>query len=122
MGCNKMNLEFYVLNYNFNAKVVEMFNIFDNRLVYDGAIKLCKKRKHGAITWDEFVNKLDNIIKWQEWGRREYEISVGDAFEADLDKFEKWDCYKQAHANIEVIAMYTYKTFLMETKKQTNRF
>ena len=58
-----MNLEFYVLNYNFNAKVVEMFNIFDNRLVYNGAIKLCKKRKRGAITWDEFVNKLDNVIK-----------------------------------------------------------
>ena len=47
-----MNLEFYVLNYNFNAKVVEMFTIFDNRLVYDG-----------AITWDEFANKLDNVIK-----------------------------------------------------------
>lgn len=112
-----IELKFYVLNYDFNGKKVEMFNIFNNCHVYDDAIKLCKKRKRGAITWDEFVEELDRSIKWQEWSRREYEISVGDAFETDLDKFEKWDCYQQAHANIEVIAMYTYKTFLKEIKK-----
>ena len=117
VGCNKLKLEFYVLNYNFNAKNVEMFNIFENYIVYDEAIKLCKKRKRGTITWDEFVEEIDRAIKWQEWSRREYEISVGDAFETDLDMFEKWDCYQQAHANIEIIATYVYKTFLKEIKK-----
>lgn len=112
-----IELKFYVLNYDFNGKKVEMFNIFNNCHVYSSTIKLCKKRKRGAITWDKFVEELDRIIKWQEWSRREYEISVGDAFETDLDKYEKWDCYQQAHANIEVIAMYVYKTFLKEIKK-----
>ena len=40
---------------------------------------------------------------WQEWSRCEYEISVGDAFEEDVNKLEKWDCYKQAEPNMEVI-------------------
>ena len=43
-------------------------------------------------------------IHWQEWGRREYEISVADAFETDVSKLEKWCCAEQADPNIEWIA------------------
>ena len=42
----------------------------------------------------------------------EYEISVGDAFEKDCNKLEKWDCYAQAKPNIPMIArecIYQYK-------------
>lgn len=103
--------EFYALNYNFNSKKVEMFNIFNNVHVYDRTLELCKKW-YKDMYFDKFVKELDNIIKYEEWGRREYEISVGDAFETDLDKFEKWDCYKQAHANIETIAYSVLRKYI----------
>lgn len=103
--------EFYVLNYNFNNKKVEMFNIFNNVRVYDRTLELCKKW-YKDMYFDKFVKELDNIIKYEEWGRREYEISVGDAFETDLDKLEKWDCYKQAHANIEMIAYSVLRKYI----------
>ena len=103
--------EFYVLNYDINGKKVEMFNIFNNVHVYDRTLELCKKW-YKDMYFDKFVKELDNIIKYEEWGRREYEISVGDAFEEDINKLEKWDCYKQAHANIETIAYSVLRKYI----------
>lgn len=114
-------LEFYVLNYNFNEKKVEMFNIFRNIKLAEGVEEEVKRylkdeKNYTAEFLDEEKSKLkgyealktriDKLIQWQEWGRREYEISVGDAFETDCSKLEKWDCYSQAHANIDVITKY----------------
>ena len=60
-----------------------------------------KEILHG---FDAFVKELDGIIKSEEWSRRQYEVSVGDLFETDCNKLEKWDCYGQAHMNIETIS------------------
>ena len=120
-----MQFEFYVLNYDFNKKKVINFNIFNNILVQERAEKAVKKylrspkkfkyiiqyenkfleRDEIAIYgFDALVREIDSIIRWKEWGRREYEISVGDAFTTDCNKLEKWDCYMQASKNIEIIA------------------
>jgi hypothetical protein len=113
--------EYYVLNYNWNTKRVENFNIFDNISLHEATEKLVRKYLkapnkfeytryafgqpqpiiHG---FDGFCKALESLIVWQEWGRREYEISVGDAFETDCDKLEKWDCYMQCRPNISMIA------------------
>ena len=48
----------------------------------------------------------------------EYEISVGDIFEKDCNKLEKWDCYMQTKPNIPMIArecIYQYKQQRKET-------
>ena len=66
--------------------------------------------------------KIKSLIAWQEWARREYEISVGDAFEDDLSKFEKWDCYRQCEPNIPMITrevIYQYKQQLKEKESET---
>ena len=34
--------------------------------------------------FDAFVKEIDSIIAWQERGRREYEVSVGDAFITEI--------------------------------------
>ena len=115
----KKELEFYVLNYNHNSRKVEMFNIFQNIRVSEGVEKAVKgylkdKENYTYETngfsnpttlkgYEAIKTNIDDTIKWQEWSRVEYEISVGDAFEEDLDKYEKWDCYTQAHANIDLI-------------------
>ena len=62
-------------------------------------------------TLEEFTKELDHIIMWQEWSRCEYEIMVGDLFEQDPNKYEKIDCYQQAHANIDLIVQQVINEF-----------
>lgn len=133
-GREKMKFEFYVLNYDFNGKRVENFNIFNNILLNKETEKIVKKylRSPKNFKYDDYFNKqvlfgfegfckeLERLIMWQEWGRREYEISVGDAFEDDLEELEKWDCYMQCKPNIEIIArevIWQYKQYLKEKRK-----
>lgn len=130
---NKMKFKFYVLNYDFNGKRVENFNIFNNILLNEETEKIVKKylRSPKNFKYDDYFNKqvlfgfegfckeLERLIMWQEWGRREYEISVGDAFEDDLEEFEKWDCYMQCKPNIEIIArevIWQYKQYLKKKR------
>ena len=132
-----MKFEFYVLNYNFNKKCVENFNIFNNITLNDAVEKEVRTylrspkkyyyMKHGLWVgentyiygFDGLCETIKSLIMWQEWGRVEYEISVGDAFEKDLDNFEKWDCYKQCIPNIPMITreiIWQYKQQLKERK------
>lgn len=102
---NGPKFEFYVLNYDFNRRKVYNFNIFNNINVYDWTLKAVRKyfQNEKSFPLADLVKEIDSIIQWQEWSRRQYEISVGDAFETDVNKFEKWDCYEQAKPNIEFI-------------------
>lgn len=104
-----------------------MYNIFNNIRVQEWTEKAVRKylRAPKKFTYtpygkdaetiygfDALVMELDRTIAWQERMRREYEISVADAFETDVDKLEKWDCYMQAAPNMEMIArevIYQYK-------------
>lgn len=122
-----LQFEFYVLNYNFNQRKVEMYNIFNNIHVQEHTEKAVRKYlrnskkfsytplEKGAETiygFDALVREIEGIIRWKEWARVEYECSVGYAFETDCNKLEKIDCYYQARANIEMIArevIYQYK-------------
>ena len=116
-----MQFEYYVLNYDFNGHKVEMFNIFRNIHLQEETEKEVRKylrspskyyyRKYDFNTkrydyiygFNGLCKTIESLIMWQEWSRVEYEISVGDAFEDDLDNFEKWDCYKQCLPNIPMI-------------------
>lgn len=114
--------EFYVLNYDFNQKKVVNFNIFNNWPLADEATELVEQFTDKKLTYDEFRTRLLKAIQWQEWSRREYEISVGDAFETDCTKLEKWDCYEQAKPNIEWIAdmcLKRYREWKKEQKKES---
>ena len=127
-----MQFEFYVLNYNSNRDKVVMYNIFNNIRVQEYTEKAVRKylrspknfkytpfskTEETIYGFDALVKEIDSIIHWQEWSRREYEISVGDAFTTDCNKLEKWDCYQQAEPNIEMITrevIYQYKKQLKE--------
>lgn len=105
------DFHYYALNYNFNERKIEFFNVFNNILVYEHTVKAVNDYWKGKYTLEEFINELDHIIMWQEWSRCEYEIAVGYLFEEDMDKFEKIDCYQQAHANIDLIAQQVINEF-----------
>ena len=106
-----------MLNYDHNKQKVEPFNIFRNIHVQEYTEKTIRKYvrnpkkftyksfdgKEEIYGFDALVKEIDSIIRWQEWSRREYEVSVGDAFEKDCKKLEKWDCYGQAKPNMKMI-------------------
>ena len=128
-----MQFEFYVLNYDCNRKKVINYNIFNNILVQEWTENAVKKylRSPKKFTYkpydkdgmticgfDALVREIESNIRWQEWGRREYEISVGDAFETDVDELEKWDCYMQAKPNMTIIAHEVIRQYKEQLKKE----
>ena len=129
-----MQFEYYVLNYDCNGHKIVPFNIFRNILVQEETEKAIRKylRSPKNFTYksfdgkeilhgfDAFVRELDGIIKWQEWSRRQYEVSVGDAFETYCEKLEKWDCYGQAHMNIEMIAHEVLRQYKQQKKEESD--
>ena len=117
-GSDSLQFEYYVLNYDCNQKKVIPFNIFRNINVQEYTEREVRKylrspknykfersyrNEEPVYGFDALVKEIDSIIAWQERGRREYEVSVGDAFETDCDKLEKWDCYGQASPNMKMI-------------------
>ena len=130
-----MQFEYYVLNYDCNAKKIVPFNIFRNILVQEWTEKAVRKylRSPKNFTYKSFdgqeilhgfdalVKELDGIIKWQEWSRRQYEVSVGDAFEDNCEKLEKWDCYGQAKPNMKMITYEVIRQYKEQQKKATDR-
>ena len=129
-----MQFKFYVLNYDTNRQKVIMFNIFQNINVQERTEDAIKKylrspKKFTYVPYDKnekvmygfdaLVRRIDQIIKHEQWSRRQYEISVSDAFETDCSKLEKIDCYYQAHSNIEMITrevLWQYKQQLKASK------
>lgn len=128
-----MRFEFYVLNYDINRKKVINYNIFNNIRVQEWTEKAVKKYLRSPKNFkyepfnksektfygfDALVKELDRTIAWQERGRREYEVSVADAFETDINKLEKWDCYMQAKPNMVIIAHEVIRQYKEQSKKQ----
>ena len=129
-----MQFEYYVLNYDINAKKIVPFNIFRNMHVQEWTEKAVRKylRSPKNFTYksfdgkeilhgfDAFVKELDGIIKSEEWSRREYEVSVGDLFETDINNYEKWDTYSQAKPNMVIIAHEVIWQYKEQKKKDGN--
>ena len=132
-----MQFEYYVLNYDCNKKKVENFNIFRNCLVQEHTEKAVKKYlrapkkfKHivqyenkllgseeiALYGFDALVEEIDRTIAWGEWSKREYEIGVCDAFETDINKLEKWDCYRQAKPNMKMITYEVIRQYKEQKK------
>ena len=99
---NMKELEWYVINYDFNAKKLENFNIFRNIKFVRGVEELLDN----YIDFEDFTNKLERELKYCFWCKREYEVFIGDAFEEDLQKYEKVDIYSQVKPNVKILAKY----------------
>lgn len=95
-------LEWYVINYDFNARKLENFNIFRNIKFVRGVEELLDN----YINFEDFTNKLERELKYCFWCKREYEVFIGDAFEEDLQKYEKVDIYSQVKPNVKILAKY----------------
>lgn len=127
-----MQFEFYVLNYDGNVNKVVNYNVFDNIRVQEATEDAVKRylrnpkkfechttgKAASDLGFEGFCQTLRGIILWQEQGRYEYEISVGKPFTDDVSTLEKWDCYEQAVANIEIIAREVICQYKKQLKKE----
>ena len=89
----QLKFEWNVLNYNFNAKKIEFYNIFNNTRVNENTNKLCVDYKKKKMSFDDFVDELDRCTN-----------------------LKKFDCYDQAHANIRIIAKYVLEEYYPQMK------
>ena len=129
-----MQFEYYVLNYDHNKQKVEPFNIFMNIHVQECTEKEIKKYLRNPKNYayksfdgqeviygfDALVKELDSIIRWQEWGRSEYEMSCGYKFETDCNKLQSTDCYEQCKPNMGMIAREVIWQYKQQKKKDGN--
>ena len=94
-----MQFEYYVLNYNPNAKKIESFNIFRNCYVQEYTEKAIKKYlrspknykydsffkdEESVYGFDGLCKRFEQILRHEEWSRCEYEIAVGGIFITEL--------------------------------------
>lgn len=96
-------MQWFVLNYDFNSKKVVDYNIFNNIKFSRGVNELVEEYDGD---FNEFKLNLKSLAKYCFWSKREYEISVGDLWEQDMEKYEKIDVYRQLSKNIDVLARY----------------
>lgn len=160
-GSDTLQFEYYVLNYDTNKNKVIPFNIFRNINVQEWTEKAVRKylrcpknykfersyrNEEPVYGFDALVKEIDSIIAWQEQGRREYEVSVGDAFITEIRdivrevergnlandnlyeelkkverhnaKLEKWDTYSQVKHNMEIVAHEVLRQYRQQKKKE----
>lgn len=95
-------MKWYVLNYSWNDKKVKPFNIFNS-------VRFCKSLEQSLkefVTFGDFKEELKKDLMYAFWSKREYEISVGDLCEGDLNKYQRFDVYEQVLPNLDILAEY----------------
>lgn len=106
-------MKWYVLNYEFNKKKIELFNIFNSSKFNEGVEKLLKK----YTTFSNFVDELDSLAMYCFWCKAEYEILCGGLISKE-GKLEKINVYTQLKNNIETLAKYVILEYNKNKRKK----
>jgi len=119
-----VKFEFYVLNYNFNKRQTEMFNIFQNIHVQEWTEREIRKylRSPKNYKYHKFSTEIEyfgfeglcehirTIIMCEEWSRCEYEICVGENNTTEVfDILQEWNNWVEEGKNLEEFGEYLKK-------------
>ena len=97
-------MSWYVLIYDFNKHKIISYDIFNNANFMNGL-----KDIDFTQSYNDILTNIDRLSRYCFWAKREYEISVGDAFENDINKFEKIDVYRQLEPQMRLLTDYIIK-------------
>ena len=113
----KNNLVWNVYNQNFNAREIEVINLFD-KFDIDDFIKLFKKRYKNKEqqTFENFKSELKNQLMYRFWSRCEWEVIIT-AWPPDDKVSIKVDVYGQIMNNFDVFCDYVWKNTMEKSKK-----
>ena len=93
-------IKYYAMYYDFNAREIRKTNVIHE----DTLKRLQDMVKKGKIKDRlQFRQCLRGEFMYRYWSKREWEISVGDLYEEDLNKYKKIDVYDQLEDNLDVI-------------------
>ena len=97
-----MKLEWNVLYYDFNARKITTFNVFDHGRFREEVIKLFSP----TISRNEFSKKLRSAVMYYFWSKAEYEVIVS-PWIGDEKAAVKIDINTQLMNNWEQFVNYT---------------
>lgn len=98
-------MKFYALNYDWNKKKLYQFNIFDN-IYFNEEIKKAIQDYNDNYNYNVFKETIRRKLQYCFWCKREYELFIGDAFDENLDNYEKVDVYSQVLPNLDILCNY----------------
>ena len=99
-------LEWYALNYDFNKKKLYNLNIFNNIRFSESVKRDIYEYQMNNFTYDEFKESIRIGLMSAFWSKREYELFIGDAFDTNIDNYEKIDVYSQVLPNLDILVDY----------------
>lgn len=103
MKVAKVELKWYTIRYDMNKKKIKYYNVLGGNFKEEIAKKIRKK----AITnLKELKHYIDVDFRYHFWCKCECELSIGQAFEDDVNKLEKIDIYYQLEPNLDRIVEY----------------
>ena len=95
--------KYYAMNYDVNRRGIKYINVLNREEIKE----IERDVKKGKITTrGAFKESLRLNLKHRYWARRECEMSIGDLYEKDLNKYEKIDVYDQIEPNLDLITDY----------------
>ena len=103
----KLNLTWNVLLYDFNIMEPITYNIFNNHRVHEDTPKLLKQCKDKK----EFKDEFRDLLRWQFWGRCQYEMILSSWPPSEKDKTYKLDVYEQCMLNFDRLCDYIYAEY-----------
>ena len=98
-------LEYNVYYENFNAKKIEVYNIFK----YGFLEELFRDIKNECSSKEEFAEKIDFELKYRYWSKCEWEIILSDWPPSNTFKKEKIDVYDQIKLNWNIFVDYVWE-------------
>lgn len=96
-------IKYYVMHYDFNAKEIRKTNVIHGDILKSLQDMVKKGKIKDRLQLREYL-RVEFMYRY--WCKREWEISVGDLYEKDLNKYEEIDVYDQLEANLDVITDY----------------
>lgn len=99
-------IKYYAMHYDFNAKEIRKTNVIHGDILKSLQEMVKKGKIKDRIQLREYL-RVEFMYRY--WCKREWEISVGDLYEKDLNKYEKVDVYNQLEANMDVITDYVIR-------------
>lgn len=109
-------IKYYAMYYDFNARKIKRVNVIHE----DTLKRLQDMVKKGKIKDRlQFRQCLRGEFMYRYWCKREWEISVGDLFEKDLNKYKKIDVYDQLEDNLDVITDYIIRNMGITFNKKS---
>lgn len=99
MKIKTANLEWYVMNYDFNSGTLKKYNVLTGI-----AEDLSKEVKRGKVnSLSTLKEYLRRVFMYHYWSRTEYEILVSDLSSRNVEKVDIW---YQLEMNLDRIVEY----------------